>query len=323
MNGLPAPSDAPRAPLLRVRGLGVDVGGRAVVRGASFDVVAGRTLAIVGESGSGKSMTALALMGLLPPGAGAVGSARLAGRSGEPDLELVGLAPEHHRRLRGGRLAMIFQEPMTALNPVMTIGEQIDEVFRCHAGLTPREARAASEAALVSVSVPDAASRLNDYPHQFSGGMRQRVLIAMALAGRPGVLFADEPTTALDASLRAGVLDLLNRQRSSRGLGVVLISHDLRLVAGHADEVLVMYAGYPVEAGPAAAVLREPLHPYTRCLVGCLPDATTRGRRLATLADLSTAERERTVLGRRPWWPEAPGPAEWLSASAERFVSVL
>lgn len=322
MSGAQARNDPDRAPLLSVRGLGVRIGGRAVVAEVSFDVRAGRTLAIVGESGSGKSMTALSLMGLLPPGARTTGSARLADRPGEPDIEVIGLAPFRHRALRGGRVAMIFQEPMTALNPVMTIGEQLDEAFRLHAGLSAREARAASHAALTAVAVPDASSRLDDYPHQFSGGMRQRVLIAMALAGSPGVLIADEPTTALDASLRAGVLELLSTQRASRGLGVVLISHDLGLVAGHADEVLVMYAGHPVEAGPAGAVLRDPLHPYTRCLVGCLPDATTRGRRLATLAELGAEDRARPVHGRRPWWPGEPAPAEWLAAEAGRFVSV-
>lgn len=322
MSPSPGPNDPPSAPLLRVRGLGVEVGGRAVVEGVSFDVRGGRTLAIVGESGSGKSMTALALMGLLPPGARATGAARLAGRAGEPEIEVVGLASSRHRALRGGRIAMIFQEPMTALNPVMTISEQLEEAFRLHAGLTTRGARAASAAALTAVCVPDAASRLNDYPHQFSGGMRQRVLIAMALAGGPDILIADEPTTALDASLRAGVLELLSRERASRGLGVLLISHDLGLVAGHADEVLVMYAGHPVEAGPAGAVLREPLHPYTRCLVGCLPGATSRGRRLATLAELAPGERERPVLGRRPWWPGEPAPPEWLRADHGRFVSV-
>lgn len=322
MSHQPASQDPLTSPLLRVRELGVEIAGRAVVTGVSFDVTSGRTLAIVGESGSGKSMAALALMGLLPPGAAPSGSACLAGPPGEPEDELIALAPERHRTLRGKRLAMIFQEPMTALNPVMTIGEQLCEAFQLHAGLSVRDARAASVAALASVAVPDAARRLDDYPHQFSGGMRQRVLIAMALAGSPSVLIADEPTTALDASLRAGVLELLSEQRATRGLGVVLISHDLRLVAGHADQVLVMYAGHPIEAGPAAAVLREPLHPYTRCLVGCLPDATTRGRRLATLTDLPAAERARPVLGRSPWWPATPAPAEWLLAGTGRFVSV-
>lgn len=322
MSPQPASPDQPTSPPLRVRGLGVEIGGRAVVGGVSFDVTAGRTLAIVGESGSGKSMAALALMGLLPPGAAPSGSARLAGRPADPEDELIGLAPARHRTLRGKRLAMIFQEPMTALNPVMTIGDQIGEAFQLHAGLSARDARAAATTALTSVAVPDASARLDDYPHQFSGGMRQRVLIAMALAGSPSVLIADEPTTALDASLRAGVLELLSAQRTSRGLGVVLISHDLRLVAGYADEVLVLYAGHPIEAGPAAAVLREPLHPYTRCLVGCLPDATTRGQRLATLADLPAAERVRSVLGRTPWWPVASGPAEWLPVDTSRFVAV-
>lgn len=322
MSGAPGEHDPRGTPRLRVRGLRVEVGGRSVVAGVSFDVRAGRTLAIVGESGSGKSMTALALMGLLPPGACAMGSARLTATTPETDIDIIGLSPSRHRLLRGARLAMIFQEPMTALNPVMTIGEQLEEAFRLHARLTHRRARQASEAALMSVSVPAAASRLNDYPHQFSGGMRQRVLIAMALAGSPDVLIADEPTTALDASLRASVLELLSAQRASRGLGVVLISHDLRLVAGHADEVLVMYAGHPVEAGPAGAVLREPLHPYTRCLVGCLPDAASRGRRLTTLAELAPGERERLVLGRRPWWPGEPARAEWMPAEQGRFVSV-
>lgn len=322
MSHQPASQNQPTSPLLRVRELGVEIGGRAVVAGVSFDVTSGRTLAIVGESGSGKSMAALALMGLLPPGAAPSGSARLAGRPGESEDELIALVPARHRTLRGKRLAMIFQEPMTALNPVMTIGEQIGEAFQLHFGMLARDARSASVAALASVAVPDAARRLDDYPHQFSGGMRQRVLIAMALAGSPNVLIADEPTTALDASLRAGVLELLSEQRATRGLGVVLISHDLRLVAGHADQVLVMYAGHPVEAGPASAVLREPLHPYTRCLVGCLPDASTRGRRLATLTDLPAAERVRPVLGRTPWWPATPGPAEWLPVETGRFVSV-
>lgn len=257
------------------------------VDGVSLTLRSRRTLAVVGESGSGKSLTALAAIGLLPPGARLVrGQVSLAPAT--PDaapLRLDTLTPRAWRRVRGSQIAMVFQEPMTALNPVRTIGEHLVEVLRLHRGGTARDARRAATDALAEVGIADAPRRLGQYPHEFSGGMRQRVMIALALAGSPRVLLADEPTTAIDATLRGQVLDLLARLKDERGLAVMLITHDLALAAKRAEAVCVMHRGRVVESGAASDVLAHPRHDYTRGLLRCVPGIDTRGRRLATIGD--------------------------------------
>ena len=271
-----------RPPLLEVRDLRVALataGGRLpALRGLSFGVERGQTLGLIGESGCGKSLTALALMGLLPEGATVGGSMRLEG------TELVGLPERDWCRLRGDRVAMIFQEPMTALNPLHTVGAQIAEPLRLHRGLGRAAARAEALRLLERVQMPGARDRLDAWPHQLSGGQRQRVVIAIALACSPALLVADEPTTALDVTLQREVLQLMQRLVREDGMGLVLISHDLGLMADHADRLHVMYAGEIVERGPTAAVFAAPAHPYTRGLQAARPRVgLPRGARLATI----------------------------------------
>jgi len=243
----------------------------------SFTLEAGRTLGIVGESGSGKSMLALAIMGLLPPSASASGSVRLEGR------ELIGLSEAELCHVRGNRIGMVFQEPMTALNPAMTVGEQIAEAKRWHLGLSRREARHEALGLMEQVGIPDARRRLDAYPHQLSGGQRQRVGIAIALACRPTLLIADEPTTALDVTVQAQILDLLRGLVGSYGMGLIIISHDLGVIAETADETLVLYAGAAVEQGDTASIFEAPAHPYTRGLFAAVPGTVPYGSRLQTI----------------------------------------
>jgi peptide/nickel transport system ATP-binding protein len=253
--------------LLAVEGLRVGLarGGRSVpaVDGVSFEIGAGRALGLVGESGSGKSLTALALLQLLPqpPSRLDGGSIRFRGE------ELVGAAPTRLRGFRGLEAGMVFQDPMTALNPVLTLGDQLEEPLRCRRGLGQREASAAAVEALRSVGLPSPERRARAYPHQLSGGMRQRALIALALCCDPALLIADEPTTALDVTVQAQILALLDRERRRRGMALLLISHDLGVVAKICDEVAVMYAGRIVERGPVSAVFAAPAHPYTAGLL--------------------------------------------------------
>ncbi len=253
-------------------------GPAAALRGVSFSISAGEKLGLIGESGCGKSLTALALMGLLPEGAQVEGSIRLAGR------ELVGLPDEAMARLRGDRLAMIFQEPMTALNPLHTIGAQVAEPLRLHRGLDRAAARAEALRLLDRVKLPEAAKRLDAHPHQLSGGQRQRVMIAMALACGPDLLIADEPTTALDVTLQHEVLMLIDELVRGSGMALLLISHDLGVMARHVQRVAVMYGGTVVESGPTAAVFEHLAHPYTRGLYAARPRlGATRGTRLPTI----------------------------------------
>ena len=274
---------APAGAVLEVSGLtvGFRQGSalRTVVRDVSFSLRRGELLALVGESGSGKSVTALAVMGLLPEGIAAVsgGSVRFAGQ------DLGSLSPEERRRLRGRRLSMIFQEPMTALNPVMTIGQQLAETLLAHGQCGRREARARAARLLEEVGIPAAATRLRDYPHQLSGGQRQRVMIAMALACRPELLIADEPTTALDVTVQAQIMELLNRLRRQLGTAVLFITHNLALVREQADRVAVMVSGQLVETAPAAELFRRPCHPYTRLLLRSVPSAAGRHAALAAI----------------------------------------
>jgi peptide/nickel transport system ATP-binding protein len=253
-------------------------GPAAALRGVTFALGAGETLGLIGESGCGKSLTALALMGLLPEGASVQGSIRLNGQ------ELVGLPDDTMARLRGDRLAMIFQEPMTALNPLHTVGAQVAEPLRLHRGLERAAARAEALRLLDRVRLPDAAQRLDAYPHQLSGGQRQRVMIAMALACGPDLLIADEPTTALDVTLQHEVLRLIDELVRGSGMALLLISHDLGVMARHVQRVMVMYGGSVVESGPTAAVFEHLAHPYTRGLYAARPRlGATRGTRLATI----------------------------------------
>ncbi|HEX5804332.1 MAG TPA: dipeptide ABC transporter ATP-binding protein [Azospira sp.] len=247
--------------------------------GISFTVAAGETYALLGESGCGKSASALALMRLLPA-AGRVlgGEVRLSGQ------ELLGLPEAEMRGVRGGGMAMIFQEPATSLNPVLTVGRQIGEVLAQHTDLAGEAARARAEKLLAAVGIADAARRLDEYPFQLSGGMKQRVMIAMALAGSPRLLVADEPTTALDVTIQAQILDLLQDLQAEREMGMLLITHDLGVVARMAHRVGVMYAGELVEEAPAAAFFERPRHPYTQALFAALPDLSRRGQRLTTIA---------------------------------------
>jgi peptide/nickel transport system ATP-binding protein len=268
-------------PVLDLRDLSVTLAtdrGRLVpVDGVSFSVAPGKTLAVVGESGCGKSVTALAIMGLLPPNGTTGGSVRLAGR------ELTTMAPEDRRLKRGGEMAMIFQEPMTSLNPAFTAGEQVAEALRLHQKLPPAAAMEAAVAMLARVRIPDAARRATQYPHQLSGGMRQRVMIAMALACRPRLLIADEPTTALDVTVQAQILGLIDELKAETGTAVMLITHDLGVVADHADEVVVMYAGRVAERAPAARLFASPQHPYTIGLLGAAPSLEGGAARLASI----------------------------------------
>jgi len=260
--------------LLEVAGLTVDLGppGDAVriVDGLDFTLAAGRTLGVVGESGCGKSMTALALMGLVPTPNRLGGALRLGGR------ELIGLPEAQLRGLRGKAMGMIFQEPMTALNPVVRVGTQIAEMLVVHEGMAPAAAERRAVALLERVGIAAPGERARAYPHELSGGMRQRVMIAIAIACRPALLIADEPTTALDVSVQAQILDLLLELQRDEGMAMLFISHNLGVISEMADEIMVMYAGRAVEHGPAQAVLRAPAHPYTAGLIATIPDIEKR-----------------------------------------------
>jgi peptide/nickel transport system ATP-binding protein len=248
------------------------------LRGVSFAMQRGDTVGLIGESGCGKSITALALMGLLPDGATVGGSIRFDGQ------ELTALGEVALCTLRGARISMIFQEPMTALNPLHSIGRQIAEPLRLHKGLSPAAARSEALRLLQRVQLPDAAKRLDAYPHQMSGGQRQRVVIAIALACGPDLLIADEPTTALDVTIQREVLDLIAELVAEDGMGLLLISHDLGVMAETVQRMLVMYGGTVVESGPTAEVFRQLSHPYTRGLFAARPRlGMARGTRLATI----------------------------------------
>jgi peptide/nickel transport system ATP-binding protein len=267
----PAASAAATGPLLEIDDLRTWFFTRdGVVRavdGVSLSVLPGETLAIVGESGCGKSVTALSVMRLIasPPGRTVSGSIRFAGR------DLLALSETEMRKVRGNEISMVFQEPMTSLNPVMTIGRQIAETLTLHQGMESRAARRQAVAMLRLVHIPEPERRIGQYPHELSGGMRQRVMIAMALACNPRLLIADEPTTALDVTIQAQILDLLRELKQQIDAAIVLITHDLGVVAEMAQRVIVMYAGKKAEEAPVKALFRRPLHPYTKGLLGSMP----------------------------------------------------
>jgi oligopeptide/dipeptide ABC transporter ATP-binding protein len=266
------------SPLLRVRELRsefqTDYGVVRAVDGVSFDVGLGQVVGVVGESGCGKSVTALSILGLLPRPRGRIvgGSIQLDGR------ELVGLPERELIQIRGARIAMIFQDPMSSLNPYLSVGEQIAEVVELHLGMSRRPAWQRAVELLERVHIPDPERRAARFPHELSGGMRQRAMIAMALSCEPALLIADEPTTALDVTVQAQILSLLLDLRDERGLSILLITHDLGVIAGSCDQVLVMYAGRVVEEAPTRALFRKPHHPYTRALLSSVPRADAKGR---------------------------------------------
>lgn len=261
----------PRAPLLEVENLHVefriDAGTVQAVNGLSYSLREGQTVAILGESGSGKSVSAQAVMGIIdsPPGYVTQGNVRFRG------VELLDLPEKQRRTVRGNRIAMVFQDALTALNPVFTVGWQIGEMFRKHQGASRAEAREKAIGLMERVKIPLARERVNSYPHEFSGGMRQRVMIAMALALDPDILIADEPTTALDVTVQAQIMDLLAELQAETGMGMILITHDLGVVAEVAEHVVVMYAGREVEAGDIGEVYASPTHPYTIGLMASIP----------------------------------------------------
>ncbi|MBV9434864.1 MAG: ABC transporter ATP-binding protein [Acidobacteria bacterium] len=263
-------------PLLQLSNVSISFGRVPAVRDLSLSISAGEALGLVGESGSGKSVTSLAIMRLLPAQAEVAGSIQFEGQ------QLLTATEATMRSLRGRAMSMIFQEPMTALNPLMRIGDQVAEAVLAHSKLSRREARERAVAALNDVAIPNASARARDYPHQLSGGQRQRVMIAMAIVNRPQLLIADEPTTALDVTVQAQILDLLAELREKFSLAMLFISHDLGVVSGVSDRVAVMYRGQLVETGSARQVFTAPAHQYTRGLLHAIP--TLRSRRDQALA---------------------------------------
>ncbi|MEG3629653.1 ABC transporter ATP-binding protein [Streptomyces poriticola] len=272
--------------LLDVRDLHVEFhtrdGVARAVNGVSYHVDAGETLAVLGESGSGKSVTAQAVMGILdtPPGRITGGEVLFEGR------DLLTLKREERRRVRGAEMAMIFQDALSSLNPVLTVGDQLGEMFVVHRGMSRKDARAEAVELMDRVRIPAARERVGQYPHQFSGGMRQRIMIAMALALRPKLIIADEPTTALDVTVQAQVMDLLAELRREYHMGLILITHDLGVVADVADRIAVMYAGRIVESAPVLDLYKAPAHPYTRGLLDSIPRLDHKGRELYAIKGL-------------------------------------
>jgi oligopeptide transport system ATP-binding protein len=276
----------PNAPLLKVRNLQVEFrtrnGVARAVQGVNFEVNEGETLAILGESGCGKSVTAQAVMGIIdsPPGYVTGGEILFRG------VDIQKLPPDQRRLVRANKIAMIFQDALSALNPVFTVGFQLGELFRVHRGMSRADAKAKAVELLDLVKIPAARQRVNDYPHQFSGGMRQRVMIAMALALDPDVLIADEPTTALDVTVQAQVMKLLAELQAERKMGLILITHDMGVVADVADRISVMYAGRVVEDAPVYDIYARPSHPYTKALLESIPRVDLKGQQLNVIRGL-------------------------------------
>ncbi|MCP3755854.1 ABC transporter ATP-binding protein [Streptomyces sp. TBY4] len=272
--------------LLEVRDLHVEFktrdGVAKAVNGVNYSVAEGETLAVLGESGSGKSVTAQAVMGILdmPPGRIAGGEILFKGK------DLLKMKEEERRKVRGAEMAMIFQDALSSLNPVLSVGAQLGEMYEVHRGMSRKDARAKAVELMDRVKIPAARERVGDYPHQFSGGMRQRIMIAMAMALEPSLIIADEPTTALDVTVQAQVMDLLAELQRELNMGLILITHDLGVVADVADKIAVMYAGRIVEAAPVHEIYRSPAHPYTRGLLDSIPRLDQKGQELYAIKGL-------------------------------------
>ncbi|MFC9591887.1 ABC transporter ATP-binding protein [Streptomyces sp. NPDC056944] len=285
---VPAPRDGSHhtGPLLEVKNLHVEFhtrdGVAKAVNGVNYSVNAGETLAVLGESGSGKSVTAQAIMGILdmPPGKIPQGEILFRGE------DMLKMSEEERRKVRGRKIAMIFQDALSSLNPVLTVGYQLGEMFRVHHGMSKKDAKVKSIELMDKVKIPAAKARVGDYPHQFSGGMRQRIMIAMALALEPDLIIADEPTTALDVTVQAQVMDLLAELQQEYNMGLILITHDLGVVADVADKIAVMYAGRIVEQAPVHELYKRPAHPYTRGLLDSIPRLDQKGQELYAIKGL-------------------------------------
>jgi peptide/nickel transport system ATP-binding protein len=299
-------------PLLEVNDLVVDFstrGGRArVVDGVNFTVAPGEAVGIVGESGCGKSVSMLSLLGLLPPGARVSG-----GEAHFEGSDLLQLDAHHLRQVRGNRIGMIFQDPLTSLNPVMRVGAQLGETLVAHRRMSRAEARAEAGRLLSLVGIPGGAERLDDFPHQLSGGMRQRVMIAMSVACNPALLIADEPTTALDVTIQRQVVDLITNLRHEMGMAVIWISHDLSLLSRIVDRVAVFYAGHVVEEGPVEKIYRTPQHPYTQGLIASIPG----------LASLPAGHRLYSIPGVPPFGAERPKGCPFAPRCARRLARCI
>nr|WSX49966.1 ABC transporter ATP-binding protein [Streptomyces sp. NBC_00974] len=286
-SSVPSPRDGePQTPLLEVRDLHVEFhtrdGVAKAVNGVNYSVSAGETLAVLGESGSGKSVTAQAIMGILdmPPGKIPQGEILFRGQ------DMLKMSFEERRQLRGRKIAMIFQDALSSLNPVLTVGYQLGEMFRVHQGMSKKDARLKAIELMDKVKIPAAKERVDDYPHHFSGGMRQRIMIAMAIALEPDLIIADEPTTALDVTVQAQVMDLLAELQRELNMGLILITHDLGVVADVADKIAVMYAGRIVETAPVHEIYKRPAHPYTRGLLDSIPRLDQKGQELFAIKGL-------------------------------------
>jgi ABC-type dipeptide/oligopeptide/nickel transport system ATPase component len=315
-------------PLVTVRDLAVSFDNRGgpriqAVDGNSLTIYPAQTVAVVGESGCGKSVSAMSMLQLIPRPPGRFDRGKIlfrsklgSGAAGDAGMvDLLTLSDDQIRRVRGNEIAMIFQEPMTSLNPVYTVGDQIMEAIFLHQNVGAAQAFDIALRAMKDVGIPESERRIKQYPHQFSGGMRQRVMIAMALACQPRLLLADEPTTALDVTIQAQILELMRGLKHDRGMAIMLITHDLGVVAENADVVCVMYAGRVVEYAPVFELYERPLHPYTRGLLNSIPRVGTRKDRLVTIKEIVENPAEFTSLpgadkGVRPWWPWHEAPAD-------------
>ncbi|MEQ8770677.1 MAG: ABC transporter ATP-binding protein [Phycisphaerales bacterium] len=326
------PAEQPR---MRVRDLAVSFDNGSgpriqAVDGVHMSVFDAQTLAVVGESGCGKSVTAMSALQLIPRPPARYDRGEILFRAnlggGEAELDLLGLGPDHIRQIRGNEIAMIFQEPMTSLNPVYTVGDQITEAIRLHRKATKAEAIDIAVESMETIGIKNARAKIKSYPHEFSGGMRQRVMIAMALACQPRLLLADEPTTALDVTIQAQILELLDELKRETGMAIMLITHDLGVVAENADVVCVMYAGRVVEYATVEDLFDNPLHPYTRGLLASIPKIGARLDRLVTVDEVTkdTAAFERLpVAGARAWWPWHNPPAGVLGSNRAGGASCL
>jgi len=325
------------APLLTIDDLAVTFVGPGgattrAVDGVRLSVHPRQTLAVVGESGCGKSVTAMSVMRLNPVPPARYERGRIlyqpSDDPGAAPVDLLKLPEKKLRSYRGGQVAMIFQEPMTSLNPVYTVGEQIVEAVLLHQPVRTEQAWEVAARAMTDVGISDARARMGAYPHEFSGGMRQRVMIAMALACGPRLLLADEPTTALDVTIQAQILALLKELQRTRGLGIMLITHALGVVAENADTVCVMYAGRVVEYATVPELFRRPMHPYTRALLKCIPSVHERRARLETVRELMDDPREFEPLahglpdGTRPWWPAHAVPSDLAPGATSKLAEV-